>query len=394
MNVRPGYADIEFERGRAAAATTELVVTAFTPSLSTGRGLRIYAVVRALAAHRPVELVYVETGGDRPDPAFRQLSGVVLTPLRPSRGAARAVRYARAVAAGVPESYARGVSPELVATVRAHVEARACRRVLADGPIPCAAATAAEQRAPVVYVAQNVESSVWESVGGRSRGSIARMRRFERTLLEASAECWMVNEADIRLAADLAPSARLRYVPNAIDVNAIAPVDLAHAEEAIIMVADFTYAPNQQALDFLLHGVMPRIWSVRPSARLRLVGRGVPEGSTDPRIDALGYVPDLRQVYARARCAAVPLLSGGGSPLKFIEAMAYGVPVVATPEAAARLRVRPGVDHMTADGPEEFARFAADALTRPATSVAAEGRRLVEREYSIERLTEILSRDD
>ena len=38
----------------------------------------------------------------------------------------------------------------------------------------------------------------------------------------------------------------------------------------------------------------------------------------------------------------VPLREGGGSPLKFVEALAYGLPVVATPLAAAGLEIEAG----------------------------------------------------
>ena len=73
----------------------------------------------------------------------------------------------------------------------------------------------------------------------------------------------------------------------------------------------------------------------------------------------------------------MPLLTGGGSPLKFVEALAYGLPVVATPHAAAGLEAaRAGEHYREADGPEAFA----DALAeRPASTArrtlrAEEGR--------------------
>ena len=53
-------------------------------------------------------------------------------------------------------------------------------------------------------------------------------------------------------------------------------------------------------------------------------------------METLGFVEDLRDAYAGARCAVVPLLQGGGTPLKLIEALAYGLPVIATPRAARR----------------------------------------------------------
>jgi polysaccharide biosynthesis protein PslH len=367
-----------------------LMVTAFTPSLSTGRGLRTYAVVRALAASSPVELLFLDNDGPEPHEAFRKIEGVRLIALRPSRGITRAFRYARSVAAGVPESYARGISQELIAAIRARVAEVKPPRVVADGPIPRAALTAAGFRGSGVYLAHNVESVVWESVGGRSRRALAGIRAFEQSLFEASEESWLPTDADLALAAEMAPSSSLRYVPNAIDVASIDPVDSAKAEEAALFVGDYTYAPNRQALDFLVESVMPLVWGSRPEARLLLVGRGLPAMGRDARIDAVGYVDDLRDVYERARCALVPLWAGGGSPLKFIEALAYGVPVVATRQAAERLRVRGGKHYLAADSAESFARAMVDLLTCSRADIVADGRRLVEREYSIHRLEELL----
>ena len=88
-----------------------------------------------------------------------------------------------------------------------------------------------------------------------------------------------------------------------------------------------------------------------------MAGRGydAPAGA-DPRLSVLGFVDSLQPLYERAACALVPLLSGGGSPLKFIEALAHGLPVVATPRAAAGLDAEPGRDYLEGAGADGFAR--------------------------------------
>jgi glycosyltransferase involved in cell wall biosynthesis len=215
------------------------------------------------------------------------------------------------------------------------------------------------------------------------------MERFERLLLSRFAESWMVSPADVRGAAALFPAAQLKLVPNVVDVAAIEPVPPRHGERVVVFVADLSYEPNRQAVGFLLEQVMPLVWSRAEDVRLVLVGKGSAEVEPgDHRVEPRGFVDDLRALYTEAGCALVPLLEGGGSPLKFVEALAFAVPVVATPKAAAGLEVVAG-EHYAEGGPEadDFAATMIATLD-PAVGnpLALAGRELAEREYSIEAL--------
>jgi glycosyltransferase involved in cell wall biosynthesis len=215
------------------------------------------------------------------------------------------------------------------------------------------------------------------------------LERFERHLLRCFAESWMVSPADMEGAAKLEPEARLRLVPNVVDVAAIEPSPPRSGERVVLFVADLTYEPNQSALRFLIDEAMPALWGKEPDVRLVVAGKDSDQvEAADPRIEGRGFVTDLRALYVAAGCVAVPLLEGGGSPLKFVEALAFGMPVVATPRAAAGLEVTAGRDFLEADAePEPFARALSAAL-EPArgNALAGAARELAEREYSIEAL--------
>jgi polysaccharide biosynthesis protein PslH len=218
------------------------------------------------------------------------------------------------------------------------------------------------------------------------------MRSFERGLLERACESWMVSRAEIAAARELCPGAQLRYVPNVVDVAAIAPVRTPAQERRAIFVASFTYQPNRDGLRFLLEEVFPRVWAALPDARLALAGGGLEQPpSADPRVEALGFVEDLRSAYASARCAVVPLLHGGGTPLKFIEALAYGLPVIATPRAAAGLDVRDGENCLLAEGGEQFAAALVRVLTNGAPELGRRGRELTAERYSVQALAKLLA---
>ena len=60
-----------------------------------------------------------------------------------------------------------------------------------------------------------------------------------------------------------------------------------------------------------------------------------------PGVEVTGTVPDLRPYYGRALAAIVPLLSGSGTRLKILEAMAARVPVISTAVGAEGLNAVP-----------------------------------------------------
>jgi glycosyltransferase involved in cell wall biosynthesis len=153
------------------------------------------------------------------------------------------------------------------------------------------------------------------------------------------------------------------------------------------MVGDFTYPPNRSGRDLLAQSVLPIVWRSLPEVRLTLAGRALETWRPpDPRIEVAGFVEDLASVYATADCVVVPITEGAGTPLKFVEALAYQVPVVATPFAARGLEVVAGRHYLEGTDAASFAAAIVEALRTGAAAVAAEGRRIAEVEYSFETL--------
>jgi glycosyltransferase involved in cell wall biosynthesis len=375
----------------------DLLVTLHTPTLGTGRAMRTYGVARALATHRRLKLLYVPFGASQPDPAFA-VAGIELHEVRPSRGAKRLLAFARARTRGVPRDFARGVSPELAAAAKRLARDERCGRVIADGPTAAATLLTLARERPVIYNAHNLESAFRHELDGE-RG-LRGLARFERKLLSRASESWMVSSPDMDAARELCPTAKLRLVPNVVDVAAITPVPATTPQPRAVFVANFSYEPNRNALRFLLREVMPLVWDQLSHAHLTLVGGGLREAldaeglasaASDPRVDALGFVEDLAHAYGHARCAVVPLLQGGGTPLKLLEALAYGLPTVTTPRAGHALGLRDGVDCLFADGARPFANALVSVLRDGAPQLGAAARKVAQERYSVQALARILS---
>jgi glycosyltransferase involved in cell wall biosynthesis len=378
-------------RAGVGSRTSDLLVTTFTPTADRGRALRTYGVVAALAHHRDVDVLFKRFGAGEPAEEYRQLPGVRLEEVPDAHRVAHALLYGRARLTGVPAADARGLSPELGRAAVQAASAPGRGRAIADGPT--AAALMAGRGLEFVYLAHNVESSLRPTLPHfrRSYGSERALRRFERRLLLSAQEAWMPSRRDVQLAFELAPQASLRYVPNVVDVSSIHAVQEHMTEPRAMFVGDYSYPPNAHALQFLIGEVMPRVWAALPEAELLAVGHHLvlPPG-TDPRVRAVGFVAQIDDAYALASCVVVPLLEGGGSPLKFVEALAHGLPVVATGRAAGGLEVEDGVHYRRAEGPQAFADALLDVLRNGAPEIAASGRELAERAYSVEALAAIL----
>ena len=153
----------------------------------------------------------------------------------------------------------------------------------------------------------------------------------------------------------------------------------------LLFVGTLDYPPNIQGLQWFLDSVFPRFRRAYPNGMLTVVGR-----SPSAQVRALcertegalleADVPDLRLFYREARAVVVPLLAGGGTRIKILEAAAAGRPVLSTPTGAEGLAVCDGRDILIFRDADEFLakytclanRMAYDSLVDAAGQVVTE----------------------
>ncbi|WP_036725097.1 glycosyltransferase family 4 protein [Patulibacter minatonensis] len=177
-------------------------------------------------------------------------------------------------------------------------------------------------------------------------------------------------------------------VPNGTETARLAGVRHdAELTGRLVFTGTMSYPPNAQAAIWMAREVLPLVRVRRPDATLQLVGGGAPPEvealGTLEGVDVTGRVPALEPVLARAEVAVAPLLSGGGTKLKVLEALAAGRPLVATPVGAEGIEVTHGEHLLVAADAPAFARAVVDLLNdRPAAiSLAERGRTLVAERY-------------
>jgi hypothetical protein len=92
-------------------------------------------------------------------------------------------------------------------------------------------------------------------------------------------------------------------------------------------------SPNADALLWFARDVLPKIRARVPGAKLLVTGIGPPDQVlrlAGPSIEFVGSVENLADFYEQVRVVVVPMRFGAGVKIKTIEALQYGVPVVAT----------------------------------------------------------------
>jgi glycosyltransferase involved in cell wall biosynthesis len=182
------------------------------------------------------------------------------------------------------------------------------------------------------------------------------MARWESRDLRASTLSVAATAGDARLARRLAPRSRIEVIENCVDTAYFTNPGIEALPARIVFTASFHYPPNQQAARMLLDDVLPLVRAQIPDAELALVGQQMPDGlheqaRASPGAVVVGEVDDVRPLLWNAAVAMAPMVTGSGSPLKAIEAMAAGVPVVGSSRVGRALGVARSGTHFGGNAP-------------------------------------------
>jgi glycosyltransferase involved in cell wall biosynthesis len=136
----------------------------------------------------------------------------------------------------------------------------------------------------------------------------------------------------------------------------------------LLFLGSFRHLPNQDALQWFVRRVFPRVRAAESRARLIVIGSEPPPRHSlaeAEAIDLVGFVDDVREPLARYALFVCPILSGSGVRVKLLEAFAAGIPVVSTYCGAEGLTAKNGEICALADDPESFASHILDLLRNP-----------------------------
>jgi sugar transferase (PEP-CTERM/EpsH1 system associated) len=224
-------------------------------------------------------------------------------------------------------------------------------------------------RAKVLCDWHNVESELMHRYADKSdnlarkvyaRRTAHSLERAERRMLGAIDGLFVTSQRERDALAAWSPSCPVYVVENGVDMQRFAAVRDARANSAdlqdrtrLLFVGSMDYHANVDAAVTFARSAWPAIRQAMPQLRFTIVGRNptaaVRELGTMDGIEVTGSVPDVAPYYARAAAAIVPLRVGGGTRLKILEAMGFGVPVISTALGIEGLAAEAERDYLRAD---------------------------------------------
>jgi hypothetical protein len=202
--------------------------------------------------------------------------------------------------------------------------------------------SAGELGAPLIFIAHNAESDSYTRLAAAARRWTARwvnrrearlIRGVETQLARRATQVWALSDDDADYFRSIAPGADVRTLEVASAVAEPVAAGLPACDVALI--GTWTWRANASGLEWFSDEVVPHL---PPELTIEVAGAGAEwlQGR-HPNVTVKGVVPDAQRFLSKARAIAVPAVAGGGVQVKVLDAIASGVPVVATSVAVRGL---------------------------------------------------------
>jgi polysaccharide biosynthesis protein PslH len=195
------------------------------------------------------------------------------------------------------------------------------------------------------------------SLGYRLEG--IKLTRAEKRLARRFDMCTATTHAEWLTLERYGTGTPSDWFPNGVDSNYFQPSGEAHDPETIAFVGRMDYYPNQECMFDFCARVMPVLRAKRPELKLLIVGAdptpAVRRLGNFPGVTVTGSVSDVRPYLHRSALMVVPLNIARGTQNKVLEAMASGLPVVASRSAAGGVDAKDKEHFLVASTPEDYA---------------------------------------
>ncbi|MEQ9620236.1 MAG: glycosyltransferase [Deltaproteobacteria bacterium] len=216
---------------------------------------------------------------------------------------------------------------------------------------------------PIFFDLDDIEHIVLERYIGQQKKLhskllyllLPELRSGESNAVNLADETYVCSEKDRSYLMRKFRNSKIVTVPNAVKAPGLQ--DARPGQTLLFIGSD--YKPNIEAANFLVESIWPHVHREIPDAKLIIAGIARDKLNRDiaeaEGLEITGFVDDLDNVYRRSRIVTIPILVGGGTRYKIIEAASYGKPIVSTATGAEGIELSHETEIIIRDSPEEFA---------------------------------------
>jgi len=378
-----------------------LMVSPYIPSPTSGNRSRSYYLLKMLARQHTVSLLAIDNGVKLEIPQTLEPLEEFTSTIEIVPSAAKAPKRLRQLL-NVFLGRSTYLSQHIARDVQGILDTMLAREQYDALLFECALASDYQlpSQVKIILDQHNIEYEVLYRTYLHEKFSLRKWYNWRESILVKRAELRLCQRADAlvmtsereRMAMKrLFPHSFIEVVPNGVNIDYFNPTTPEpECEGRIIFTGSMEYYPNIEGALFFARKCWPLIREAIPGATWHIVGKNprpdVQKLARLPGVTVTGSVADVRPYFNQAAVSIVPLLVGGGTRLKILEAMAMRKPVVSTSLGCEGLEVEPGKHLLLANDPETFAQHVIELLQDPEKRQALgnAGRALVEATYSWE----------
>ena len=215
----------------------------------------------------------------------------------------------------------------------------------------------------------DLDSLKWRQYAARSKIPLKwiytieekRLLAYERQIAHRFSRSLVHTEIERRDFERLIPGIAAGLVGNGVDLDYFRPRGKTKRPASIVFSGVMDYRPNVDAAEWFCNEILPIVRAEIPEVNFTICGN---RPTTSVRclarrqgVTVTGWVPDIRPYLARAEIFVAPLRMARGVQNKVLEALAMGLPCVASMPAWSGTVIPAGEGILATDNPPQFAEY-------------------------------------
>jgi sugar transferase (PEP-CTERM/EpsH1 system associated) len=193
-----------------------------------------------------------------------------------------------------------------------------------------------------------------------------RLLGYERHIAQIFSHALVHTEIEKHDFERLIPGIPVAVVGNGVDLDYFRSAGEAKKPASMVFTGVMDYRPNIDAVVWFCDEILPIVQANIPAANFTICGSrpapAVRRLAKRRGVRVTGWVADARPYLDRAEIFVAPLRMARGVQNKLLEALAMGLPCVASTAARSGTAVADGQGILATDEPREFARHVIDLL--------------------------------